>query len=81
MCESIICTLLNIPGKMKDGLSTYLDIVVMGIREELAPQERRNKRVYLLPTCYALTRQEKQEFAVHCLRLRLHWATHPMLEV
>ena len=38
VCESIIDTLLNISGKTMDGLNTCLDMVHMGIREELAPQ-------------------------------------------
>jgi hypothetical protein len=38
--ESTIGLLFNIPGKMKDGLNTHKDLQVLGIREELHPQER-----------------------------------------
>ena len=35
VCESLIGTLLNIPGKTKDGEKTRLDMAEMGIRESL----------------------------------------------
>nr|XP_004488447.1 uncharacterized protein LOC101493360 [Cicer arietinum] len=38
VCDSVIGTLLNIPGKTKDGLNARLDMVEIGIRQELAPQ-------------------------------------------
>ncbi|KAF7150098.1 hypothetical protein RHSIM_Rhsim02G0154800 [Rhododendron simsii] len=34
-CESIIGTLLNIPGKTKDGINARLDLVEKGLRKEL----------------------------------------------
>ena len=61
VCESIISTLLNILGKMKDGLNIRLDMVDMGIQEELAPHERGNKHTYLPLACYTLTRQKKKQ--------------------
>jgi hypothetical protein len=36
--ESTIRLLLDIPGKMKDGLNSCKDLQVLGIREELHPQ-------------------------------------------
>nr|XP_011459892.1 PREDICTED: uncharacterized protein LOC105350151 [Fragaria vesca subsp. vesca] len=36
-CDSITGTLLNIPGKTKDGVAARLDMVAMGIRTELKP--------------------------------------------
>nr|XP_004516691.1 uncharacterized protein LOC101514781 [Cicer arietinum] len=38
VCDSVIGTLLNIQGKTKDGLNSRLDMVDMGIRQQLAPQ-------------------------------------------
>ena len=38
VCDSIIGTLLNIPGKTKDSLASRLDLVEIGVRPELAPQ-------------------------------------------
>jgi hypothetical protein len=37
--ESLVGTLLNIQGKMKDGVNTRKDMVAMEIRSELAPQK------------------------------------------
>ncbi|XP_028104536.1 uncharacterized protein LOC114303594 [Camellia sinensis] len=45
VCESLIGTLLNILGKTKDGINFRLDLVEMGLREELAPQIGENKVV------------------------------------
>ncbi|KAM6593613.1 hypothetical protein CsatA_001316 [Cannabis sativa] len=59
VCDSIIGTLLDIPGKTKDGLSSRLDLVEMGIRQSLAP-EQKGKRLYLPPACYTLSKKEKE---------------------
>jgi len=59
--ESLIATLLNIPGKSKDGLNARLDLVSMGIRTELGPIMK-GKRTYLPPAAYTLSRKEKVEF-------------------
>ena len=37
VCESIVGTLLDIPGKSKDGLSSRLNLINLGIRSELQP--------------------------------------------
>ncbi|XP_074352503.1 uncharacterized protein LOC141691636 [Apium graveolens] len=65
VCESIVGTLLNIPGKTKDGIKARLDIQEMGVRVELAPQQS-GKRAYLPPACYTLSRKEKISFC-QCL--------------
>ena len=59
VCESIVGTLLNIPGKTKDGLNSRLDLIEMGLRAELAPKVGL-KRTYLPPACYTLSRMEKK---------------------
>ncbi|XP_027933103.1 uncharacterized protein LOC114188698 [Vigna unguiculata] len=61
VCDSIIGTLLNIQGKTKDSLNARLDLVEMGIREQLAPQSH-GKRTYLPPACHTLSKQEKRSF-------------------
>ncbi|MCH92367.1 hypothetical protein A2U01_0013305, partial [Trifolium medium] len=38
VCDSVIGTLLNIPGKTKDNANSRLDMVEMGIRQQLAPK-------------------------------------------
>lgn len=58
VCDSLIGTLLNIPGKTKDGVKSRYDLVSMGIRPELAPQNK-GKRTYLPPACYTLSKKEK----------------------
>ncbi|XP_060966901.1 uncharacterized protein LOC133035137 [Cannabis sativa] len=59
VCESIIGTLLDIPGKTKDGVNSRLDLVEMGIRQSLAP-EKKGERLYLPPACFTLSKKEKQ---------------------
>lgn len=59
VCESIIGTLLQIPGKTKDGFNARKDLVEMGLHTELAPRVR-EKLTYLPPACYTLSREEKK---------------------
>ncbi|XP_074288757.1 uncharacterized protein LOC141613916 [Silene latifolia] len=59
VCESLIGTLLNIPGKTKDGVKARQDMAAQNIRPELAPQIR-GSRTYLPPACYTLSRNEKK---------------------
>ncbi|XP_060969844.1 uncharacterized protein LOC133037053 [Cannabis sativa] len=59
VCESIVGTLLDIPGKSKDGLSSRLDLVELGIRHSLAPVDK-GKRTYLPPAAFTLSKEEKQ---------------------
>jgi hypothetical protein len=47
--KSTIGLLLDIAGKTKDVLNARKDLQVLGIREELHPQERPNGNVYLPP--------------------------------
>ena len=42
VCESIISTLLNIPGKTKDGLNSRLDLMEMVLRCELGSRFESN---------------------------------------
>jgi len=35
VCDSVIRTLFNIQGKMKNGLNTHQDLVEMGIRAKV----------------------------------------------
>ena len=61
VCESVIGTLLNIPGKTKDGVASRRDLKAMKIRLELVPKEV-GKRTYLPPACFTLSKAEKQQF-------------------
>ena len=60
ICDSIIGTLLNIPGKNKDSISARMDLVDMGVRTELAPRVG-EKRTYLPPACFTLKKEEKYQ--------------------
>jgi hypothetical protein len=53
--ESTIGLLLDIPSKIKDGLSAHNNLQALEIREELHPQERPNGKAYLPPASYTLT--------------------------
>jgi hypothetical protein len=59
--------LLDITDKTKDGLNARKDLQVLGIREELHAQERSNGKVYLSPTSYTLTNEEKRAIC-KCMR-------------
>ncbi|KAH7834576.1 hypothetical protein Vadar_017503 [Vaccinium darrowii] len=63
-------TLLNIPGKTKDGINARLDHVAMGGREELAP-EVGTKKTYLPPACYTLSREEKKRVCKTLFELKV----------
>ena len=47
ICDSIIGTLLNISGMATDGVKNRLNLVEMGIREQLTPEQKWKIRIYL----------------------------------
>ena len=59
VCESIVGTLLNVPGKTRDGIKSRLDLIEMGIRPNLAPKVWL-KRTHRPLACYTLSRKEKR---------------------
>ncbi|XP_058733075.1 uncharacterized protein LOC131604664 [Vicia villosa] len=56
--ESVIGTLLNVPGKSKDNINARLDLQSMGLRKELKPVKK-GSRTYLPPAAHTLSRKEK----------------------
>jgi len=70
VCDSVIGTLLNIEGKIKDGLDTCQDLVEMGIRNQLHPRFD-GKKIYLPPTCHTLSRKEKISFCQCLCRVKV----------
>ena len=48
VCDNVLWTLLNIEGKGKDNLKSRLDLVDIGIRKALHPQQRNGKHIYIL---------------------------------
>jgi hypothetical protein len=58
--KSTIDLLLDIAGKMKDGLNVRKDLQALRIREELHTQKRPNGKVYFPRASYTLTNKEKR---------------------
>ena len=67
LCDSLVSTLLHIPGKSKDGITARMDLVEMGIRHRLHPHTKDDgKRVYMEPATHTLSKGEKLSFC-QCL--------------
>ena len=67
MCESLFETLFHIPGKTKDGINARLDMVKMGIREELTPEER-GSHTFLQLAAFTLSKEGKKAFVNFLLK-------------
>ena len=61
VCDSVVGTLLNTVGKMKDNDKARLDLADMNIRKELHLHIQGNKLVKPI-ACYTLTTKEMIEF-------------------
>ncbi|KAL0536960.1 hypothetical protein IC582_025923 [Cucumis melo] len=59
VCMNILGTLLDIPGKSKDGLNARRDLVDLKLRPELSPISS-EKKIFIPPACYTLTKEEKR---------------------
>ncbi|KAL6289176.1 hypothetical protein ACE6H2_006686 [Prunus campanulata] len=59
VCDSIIGTLLEIPGKNKDGIAARLDLLNMGVKIDLQP-EYGQRRTRLPPGPWNFSRAEKR---------------------
>jgi len=70
VCNSFIGTLLNITCKTKDGMKTRLNLVEVGIREQLA-HEQKWENMYLPLACYTLSRKENIEFCQCLARIKV----------
>ncbi|XP_076889700.1 uncharacterized protein LOC143540559 [Bidens hawaiensis] len=70
VAESLIGTLLNIPGKTKDGLEARLDLDDMHLRLELQPK-RDGTNIRFPPASYTLTTEEKDKFCDTMYKLRV----------
>ncbi|XP_074373709.1 uncharacterized protein LOC141714066 [Apium graveolens] len=60
VCDNLIETFLNIKYKSKDSEASRNDMIVMGVRTDLAPQKV-GKRTYLPPAPYTLSKDEKRK--------------------
>lgn len=63
ICDNVLGTLLDIPGKTKDSIGARFDLQDMGIRKELHPKrtEDNAKRSYST-ACFSMSSQEKDLF-------------------
>ncbi|GKF50849.1 hypothetical protein Tco_0147316 [Tanacetum coccineum] len=61
VCDSLVGTLLNVPGKTKDGMNARLDVAELGIKPELLARQEEDKTT-LPPAGYTLTNAEKDIF-------------------
>ncbi|GJS65017.1 putative transposon, En/Spm-like protein [Tanacetum coccineum] len=61
VAESIVGTLLHVPGKTKDGLNARLDLAELGVKPELFAMQDKDKTT-LPPAGYTLMNAEKDIF-------------------
>ncbi|GKA44432.1 putative transposase-associated domain-containing protein, partial [Tanacetum coccineum] len=61
VAESLVGTLLNVPGKTKDGVNARLDLAELGVKPELFVVQEEDKTT-LPPAGYTLTNAEKDIF-------------------
>lgn len=71
VCESIICTILDIKGKSKDDIGSRLDLRDMGIRKELHPRDGVNGKTLLPAAPYTLSKDEKESFVSRLRNLKV----------
>ncbi|GJT25715.1 hypothetical protein Tco_0895652 [Tanacetum coccineum] len=70
VCESLVRTLLNVPGKTKDGMNARLDLAELGIKLALFARQEEDKTT-LPPACYTLTNAEKDIFCEMLSNIRV----------
>ncbi|GKF15218.1 hypothetical protein Tco_0056680 [Tanacetum coccineum] len=70
VCESLVGTLLNVPGKTKDGVNARLDLLELGIKPELFARQDEEKTTLPL-TGYTLTNAEKDIFCETLSNIRV----------
>jgi hypothetical protein len=56
VCEALIGTLLDIPGKTKDTLKALMDLEEMKLRNDLHHETFENGSKKLLIACYTLSK-------------------------
>ncbi|KAA0043052.1 transposase [Cucumis melo var. makuwa] len=65
-------TLLDIPGKTKDGLNARRDLADLKIRPELTPINGVKKN-FIPPACYTLTKKEKRFLLKSLSKIKFPW--------
>ena len=77
----MIGTLLNIPGKTKDGENIKLDMVIIGIQESLKPISKEGKMTFLSAACYAISRPKKRLFCSTLIGVKVPTSANEGFEV
>ncbi|GJT76044.1 putative transposon, En/Spm-like protein [Tanacetum coccineum] len=70
VCESLVGTFLNVPGKTKDGMNARLDQAELGIKPELFARQEKDKTT-LPPAGYTLMNAEKDIFCETLSNIRV----------
>ncbi|GKA46910.1 uncharacterized protein Tco_0739793 [Tanacetum coccineum] len=70
VCESLVRTFLNVPGKTKDGMNARLDLAELGIKPELFARQEEDKTT-LPPAGYTLKNAEKDIFCETLSNIRV----------
>ena len=75
VCDSLLGTFLNMPGKSKDHENARADLKEISIRPELHPVEMDTE---LPTTCITLSKKEKKEFCEFLKSVKVPPAIRPM---
>ncbi|CAN1129189.1 hypothetical protein LINPERPRIM_LOCUS17285 [Linum perenne] len=70
ICDSVLGTIMGLPGKTKDTLKTRLDLEALGIRQELHPIQQGSK-VILPSAIYTLSQDMKREICGFLKQLKV----------
>ncbi|XP_056699485.1 uncharacterized protein [Spinacia oleracea] len=63
ICDNLIGTILDIPGKSRDHAKARLDLLHLGIKDDLQPELSDDGKIVFIPkACYSLTAKEKDTF-------------------
>jgi hypothetical protein len=67
VCEALVGTLLDIPGKIKDTLKARMDLEEMKLRKDLHHETLDNGSKNLPTTCYTLSKHQDKMSLCNCL--------------
>jgi hypothetical protein len=78
VCEALIGTLPDIPGKTKDTLKARMDLEEMKLRKDLHHETLENGSKKLPTTCYTLSKQENMSLCncLHGIKVSTVYSNH-----
>jgi hypothetical protein len=78
VCEALIGTLLDIPGKTKDTIKAQMDLEEMKLRKDLHHETLENGSKKLPTACYTLSKQEKMSLCncLHGIKVSTGYSNH-----